>query len=224
MVVCTLANAQKLQAQAIPSGFLDFNAYHDSRNYSVLTYNILAKLPSGLQYFSLTNYQGSENNSELSTFYSEHNLRYPVAQASPLDATYQYILRSGIDNDKHRLGARLRLNDVKKLKNKLKAWRISYSVNPMFLEFGVASKPRYVAVVEHVYHFQIVKKHLYLAGFADQNFITTSSGFKTEWVTEHQIGARIMQGLFAVVEYRINEFDNNPTGIGFGVEYKIKFE
>ena len=205
------------------SGFLDFNAYYDSRNYAVLTYNLFAKLPSGIQYFSLTNYQGSENNSDLSVYYSEHNLRYPMLKDIPIDATYQYVGRTGLKNDKHRLGIRLRLHGIKHLKNKFNQWRIKYSVNPMFVEFGTANEPKYATIIEHVYHVKFFKNYLYLAGFADQNFISTSSGIETSWVTEHQLGFRIKNEFYAVLEYRINEFDSQPTGLGIGIEYKVKF-
>lgn len=205
------------------SGFIDFNAYYDTRDYSVLTYNILANLPHRIQYFSLTNFQGNEKNSDVAGFYAEHNLRYALGEQSPLDATVQYVTRSGSKNDNIRFGARLSFHKLKMFSSKMKKWKVSYSINPMFLEYGVSQIPKYATVIEHVYKILMLNNRMYIGGFADQNFVTINGSTKTFWVTEHQLGYRLIDQLYLVAEYRVNEFQNKNTGLGFGVEYKIKF-
>ena len=88
---------------------MDFNGYYDTREFSVLTINMKANFPNRFQYFSLTNYEGQSTTSDIGNLYSEHNLRYPVSRKLPLDYTFQYVLRSGLDNDDILLGFRWRL-------------------------------------------------------------------------------------------------------------------
>lgn len=221
-----LLTSSSLIAQSAnkPTGFIDFNGYYDTRNYSVLTYNILANWPNRVQYFSLTNIQGSQANAELSNYYAEHNIRFAVSEASPFDATVQYVMKSGENNDKIRLGVRWRMNNFKALSDIMKKWNFTYSFNPMFIEYGVGSDPNYFATIEHVYCVKFLKNKFYLAGFADQNFIDISDGLKTNWVTEHQLGYNLYNNFYVVAEYRINEYQKDQeTGIGLGVEYKIQF-
>jgi hypothetical protein len=214
----------KAQSTKKVSGFLDFNGYYDSRDYTVFTYNILAKLPHRLEYFSLTNYQGSESNSDVNNFYAEHNIRFGLVDSKPLDATMQYVIRSGIKNDKQRLGIRWRIHHTKLLKSAMEKCRFSYSINPMFVEFGVGNMPKFMNTIEHVYNIQLIPNRLYLGGFADQNMISVDSKIIANWVSEHQLGYRLIDQFFAVVEYRINEYERpQSTGLGFGVEYKIVY-
>ncbi len=59
-------------------GLIDINGYYDTREFTVLTINLLASLPWRLQYFSLTNYSNpieSDTAQDLENFYSEQNLR-----------------------------------------------------------------------------------------------------------------------------------------------------
>lgn len=62
--------------------FSDFNAYYDTRSFSVLTIN------------------------DLGAFYSEQNLRYAVHESVPLDLTIQWVTRSPGGNDALRFGVR----------------------------------------------------------------------------------------------------------------------
>ena len=119
--VLLLVSAHSLTAQKTVvfekeeiSGFIDFNGYYDTREFSVLTYNILANM-NRFQYFSLTNYQSEKGSFDLESTYAEHNLRWRLSKTSPLDLTVQYVLRGGADNDDYRLGIRARLNSIAKL-------------------------------------------------------------------------------------------------------------
>ena len=219
---------QKVEASKV-SGFIDFNGYYDTREFSVLTYNILVNMPKRLQYFSLTNYQSSSKSADLNSNFAEHNLRWAIGNNIPLDLTVQYVLRNGDNNDDVRLGFRWRASQTKGLKKLFKKLNMSYSMNPMLVQFRKRNATKYATQIEHVYAFliapQIFRKRLYLGGFADQNIVYTGNGgVSFKWVSEHQLGFRIVNRLFAVLEYRINDYflaDN--YGLGYGLEYKILF-
>ena len=84
-------------------------------------------------------------------------------------------------------------------------------------------------IIEHVYRINIAKKKLdrriYISGFIDQNFnYNGRGGLSFKWVTEHQLGVRIIDELYAILEYRINDFyPKDNYGLGYGLEYKIIF-
>ncbi len=206
------------------TGFIDFNMYYDTRDFNVMTINILAKLPNRFQYFSLTNYLGADQSVDLASFYSEQNLRWQIKKMSSLDLTLQYVMRQGKANDDFRFGVRWRLSDTPKLKGIFSKLNMSYSLNPMFFQFRANAHTKYMTQVEHVYRIKLYKDWIYLGGFADQNFVYSNGKVAFKWVTEHQLGTRIVDQLYVVVEFRINDFlESDNTGLGIGLEYVIKF-
>ena len=220
------------QEKSLPhknSGFIDVNGYYDTRDFSVLTINLFAALPNRLQYFSLTNYTNNQNSPDLEGFYAEHNLRWGINKDLPLDLTYQYVLRQGEKNDDHRFGLRWRLHNTGVLKGLFSKLNMSYTFNPMFLQLRSKTKVEYMTIIEHAYKINVLPRkfnnRVYLAGFADQNFkYNKDDKVSFEWVTEHQLGIRLIEELYAVAEYRINTFlPANNYGMGYGLEYKIVF-
>lgn len=223
-------------------GFLDFNGYYDSREFSVMTLNILAKLPNRFQYFSLTNYVGNSDTaigntdkaSELHTFYTEQNLRWGIKEGLPFDLTAQWVIRNSSVNDDLRLGIRWRLSNTPKIETVFKKLNMFYSVNFHLVQFRIHSETEFMTQIEHVYKIMVfpklLNKRLYISGFADQNIVDVldDSGKKTgtslKWVTEHQLGINLIDQLYLVAEYRINDFlPYGNSGIGYGLEYKIVF-
>ena len=225
----TVTSQSDKKASSRISGFVDFNFYYDTRDFSVLTYNILANLPKRFQYFSLTNYQSTNSSFDLNSFYAEHNLRWALHKNKPVDLTLQYVMRGGEDNDDFRLGFRWRDNASKKLSSFFKKLNASYSINPMFIQFRRNTAIKYMSIIEHVYRINIAPKKLdrriYIGGFVDQNFVYNGNGgLSFKWVTEHQLGLRIIDELYAILEYRINDFyAKDNYGFGYGLEYKIIF-
>ena len=210
------------------SGFLDFNGYYDSREFSTITINALVNLPQRFQYFSLTNFQGTDKTSDLSTYYTEQNIRWNLKNNSPIDLTMQWVSRANSNNDNLRLGIRWRLNNTKKIKSFFEKLNLSYSVNFHLLQFTSKSQSNLLPQIEHVYRISlfpsIFKNRIYIGGFADQNINYQDNGkLSFNWVSEHQIGYNIFNSLFIVLEYRINDFlPNNNEGLGYGLEYNIK--
>lgn len=206
------------------TGFVDFNMYYDSREFNVMTINILGRLPNRFQYFSLTNYLGADESLDLANFYSEQNIRWQITKKSPLDLTLQYVMRQGSSNDDFRIGMRWRLSDTPKFQGFFKKLNMSYSVNPMVFQLRAHSETKYMTQIEHVYRIRIHKDRIYLGGFADQNFIYNNGKVAFKWVTEHQLGARIIDQLYVVAEFKINDFlASDNTGLGLGLEYVIRF-
>lgn len=232
ILLCAVINSglySQEKKQYKTSGFIDFNGYYDTRSYSVMTINMLARLPRRFQYFSLTNYEGPSHSSELGSFYSEQNIRWAISDNVPLDLTYQYIMRQGARNDDHRFGVRWKASKASKLSGIFEKINMFYSVNPMFIQFRERWQTKYMTLIEHVYKIKLLKEKLgdriYIGGFADQNFVYNDNRLSFEWVTEHQLGVRLVSQLFAVAEYRINTFlPSDKTGWGFGFEYKIVFK
>jgi len=230
IVLCYSLKAQEAEEKmkANITGFVDFNGYYDTRDFSVLTYNILVNM-NRFQYFSLTNYESDKGSFDLETTYAEHNLRWKLSKTSPLDLTMQYVLRGGPNNDDYRFGLRARLNSIPKINSFFKKLNMSYSINPMFIQFRRDSKTKYMTIIEHVYRINIAPKRLnnrlYVGGFIDQNFsYLDNGGVAFKYVSEHQLGVRLIDQFYAVLEFRINDFlaDEN-YGLGYGLEYKIVF-
>ena len=230
LFVLLFSGLLQFKATAQNKGFMDFNGYYDTREFSVLTLNLLAKLPNRIQYFSLTNYQGPSKSSDLSNFYSEQNLRWGVSKDSPIDATIQYVIRNKTMNDDLRFGFRWRLHNTSIIDSFFHKMNMTYSVNPMLVQLREKTSTKILTLVEHVYNINILPRlfndRMYLGGFADHNMQKTTNGkIRHNWVTEHQLGFRIIDQLYIISEYRINTFLQNKqqNGLGYGFEYKIKF-
>lgn len=197
------------------SGFMDFNAYYDNREFSVFTINYLANMRQGFQYFSFINYQGYTSNSDVQTFYSEHNLRKTINDYFQLN--YQLVLRPGEKNDNHRIAPRLILSNTRS--NKDKKIKIKYAVGPMVLDLVDGEKLKFMTQIEHAY-FIGLPGNWYLNGFLDHNLVKDG---KDGVVMEHQVGKELYSCFYAVIEYRLNTYMTEQQGIGFGLEYKMKF-
>ena len=139
------------------AGFIDFNYYYDIEAHTVLTVNILGKLPHGFHYFSLTNYPSPFNDDTLlndaDIFYTEQNLRWKIPK-TPLDLTAQWNLRNGNKNDRLRVGTRWLAASTPGLEKLFKALGGFYSLNFHLYQFD--HEDNYVFHLEHVYRIQAI--------------------------------------------------------------------
>ncbi len=227
-ILCGSVNAQEAPKKKKITGFADFNGYYDTRQFSVLTINLLANLPYRFQYFSLTNFQSPKRSFDLESFYSEQNLRWGVHKKIPLEVTFQYVLRQGVDNDDFRFGLKWNVHKTPVLDSAFHKIHFRYSINPMFFQFRSNTKPAYMTIIEHVYRLNIapgpLNNRLYIGGFADQNFVYSNGKVSLRWVSEHQRGIRLVSQLYAVAEFRVNTFQpEEQLGLGYGLEYKVIF-
>ncbi|MFT4560048.1 MAG: hypothetical protein ACI92S_005445 [Planctomycetaceae bacterium] len=211
------------------TGFLDFNYYGDTRNFSVLTVNAGAKLPYDFEYFQFVNYTsqlGNESALENWTdFFTEIHLRRPIAKDSEwfkhLDWTVMWADGSG-PQEVGRLGVRWRFQDTPGpigsfFRDTLK---LNYSLNFHFLEDDGSGWQ-----MEHVYRRSFLDGLVYVGGFADHNVNGTADS--SDWVSETQVGVKLLGNFYAVAEYRYFSFANSSRfkqGVGIGVEYAIRFQ
>ena len=213
-------------------GFIDLNVYpylSDVSNDSTVTVNIGAKLANRFSYFSLTNFSNKEFENELSGFdnvYTEQNLRWQVTEQSPLDLTVQLNFRSGANNDRHRLGVRWRLNDTSALKSFFESINLQWSMNLHALQKD--DVPADVWQMEHAFRmtFPYISDRLYLAGFVDHTFNEDLPNNipNNPMVAEAQLGYRMVDNLYLISEYRVNQYrrsDVNNVALGF--EYIVKW-
>ncbi len=216
-------------------GFVDINVYpylSDVDNDNTITLNIGAKLNNRFSYFSLTNFgneKGEAELAEINTFYTEQNVRWQISEKSPIDLTLQMNFRSDDDNDRQRLGFRWRINDTQVFNNLFKAINLSWSINFHVKQFD--SVPENVWQMEHVFRmtFPAIDKRLYLSGFIDHTFNENNEGLvgnvpKNPVVGEIQLGYRVIENLFFITEFRVNEYRRSDVNnMAVGLEYLIKW-
>jgi hypothetical protein len=211
------------------TGFLDFNYYGDTRNFNVLTINAGAKLPYDFEYFQFVNYTskfGNESALENWTdFFTEIHLRRPIAKDSEwlkhLDWTVMWA-DGGRPQEVGRLGVRWRFQDTpgpigEFFRDTLK---LNYS-----LTFHAVEDDGSGWQMEHVYRRNFLDGLVYVGGFADHNVNGTADS--SDWVSETQVGVKLLGNFYAVAEYRYFSFANASRfkqGVGIGVEYAIRFQ
>ncbi len=225
-----------MQANAVTQntkgGFVDLNVYpylSDVEADSVATINIAANLENRFSYFSLTNFINQPATDELQDttgYYTEQNIRWQIADQSPLDLTAQFNFRTGQDNDRHRLGFRWRMADTEWLKEYFAAVYLSWSMN--FHLYQWDSEPGHVWQIEHSFRmtFPYVSDRLYLAGFIDHTFNQDlpDSYPASPVVWETQLGYEVFENFFAIAEYRVNQYNRQDVNnVAVGVEYLMKW-
>ncbi|HEY8944181.1 MAG TPA: hypothetical protein VIM73_07960 [Polyangiaceae bacterium] len=212
-------------------GFLDFNAYpylSEVKSDSVFTLNAAAKLPYGFSYFSLTNIMNQDGASpfqDTNGFYTEQNLRWSFPAPVPLDLTFQYNMRGGLDNDRWRFGFRWRADATPGLDAVMKAIAFSYSIN--FHVLQIDDDDGYVWQMEHVARLDTpyLDRRVYVAGFMDHTFNQGYDGIpENPIVLEVQGGLRAIDELYAIAEYRVNQYRvANESNLALGAEYVVKW-
>ena len=219
--------AQQEQQSAPPfqnHGFIDVNGYYDTRSYTDLTINALVNMNHRFQYFSLCVFTGSENNNntDVERFISEQNIRWKIKKGSPIDISVQYVIKSNPRNDALRVGIKWHITKMEGVLAFFEKLNFDYFLNTFPVEIGYDNTGDYKGQFEHVYRIGLLKNHAYLSGFADQNMLLNNKNIETNWVTEHQLGIRLIKDFYAIVEYRRNDYVDS-SGFGFGLEYKIIF-
>lgn len=211
------------------SGFIDFNGYYDTREYGEMTINALGNLKNGFQYFSLTNYTSADASADFSGYYSEQNLRWTPSSKKPFALTAQWVIKGNQNNDNLRLGAIWKVSKTNLFASAFKKINLFYFVNFHLLQFQNKVDVVGFSQIEHVYKFRLLPKtlnnRLYLGGFADQTFVYQDNGnVSFQWVSEHQLGFRVIDQFYLVSEFRINDYRASDNyGLGYGVEYKLIF-
>ncbi|MDG2166794.1 MAG: hypothetical protein P8L44_02565 [Opitutales bacterium] len=231
-IFVTAASLSAARAEPVTSGFVDLNYYpvlSDVDQDTFLTVNALVNLPARLQYFSFTNLAGNDSRNPFSSnnqYYTEQNLRWKISPDSPLDLTAQWNLRSGSENDRLRLGFRWRLNNTSQLQDFFESIHLAYSINFHAIQFDHESP--YVWQMEHVARMTLPywTDRLYLSGFIDHtiNGEVPDGAPSAPIVLEAQAGYRLFSQLYAVAEYRINEYRrNDEDNLAIGLQYRFSW-
>jgi len=228
-LVITLLLSQVVFADTAPpkkvSGFVEFNLYpYDTRDRTVLTINTFLKLLAGFNYFGFVNYSSPINtssNEELDSFYTEQNLNWHLPSGLPFQVSAQWAIISGANNDILRFGMGWIVSATPIFKEIFNFLNVFYRVDAFPAQIDSLSGFNWQ--IQHVYVIHVLPKLLdkrvYMAGFADHDIGPSGSIF----VTETQLGLRIVDQFYAVTEYRHDEFLEEENSVGFGGEYKVGF-
>lgn len=215
--------AASASAAQPPPPVLDLNYYYDTRDFRVFTLNAFSPLPRGFEYFSFVNYFSSVGTtpSDADSYFTEQHLRWRPPWDLPIDAAGQWVSASGKRNEILRLGARWRVSQTPGAGALFKALGMVYTLTPYPLQADF--NPNYNYQLEHFWRMQLLPgtfpDRAYLFGFADHNL----GRGKPLWVTETQLGVRLVDRFFAVAEFRHNGFmPRRRDGWGFGLEYEIR--
>lgn len=214
-------------------GFIDVNAYYDTRHASTITINYLALLSKRLSYFSFVNFQQSapgdvQHLNAFDFFYTEHNLTYTPFKKIPIDVNVQLVMLSLPNSTKLRFAPSWRIHDTPVIDKFFKSINLKWGINFHVVQLGYNFPLNdFTWQMEHFYKLDIAPKllnnRLYISGFADH---TMGGPIAKGLVMEHQAGLRLFDNFYAVAEYR--HFSYFPTqyrnGWGLGLEYLVVFK
>jgi hypothetical protein len=214
-------------------GFMDANAYYDTRDASTISINYLALLNKRLSYFAFVNFQQGApgkvpNIWNFDFFYSEHNLTYTPFLKIPIDINAQMVMVSLPNSTKFRFAPSLRVHDIWGIKNFFKKINLRYGINFHVVQFGNEFPlDDFDWQMEHFYRWDILpkltKNRIYISGFTDHTF---GGPMSAGVVGEHQLGIRLFDQFYAVAEYRYFSYfpDQYKEGVGLGLEYCVLFK
>ena len=206
-----------------------FNFYPyltDVKSDSDFTINTLVPLPARFSYFSFVNFGGVFHSGSARFQITEQNLRWQVAEKLPVDLVLQDTIRNGRDNDTIHVGARWRLSNTQGLNSFFNAIHLNYSVHIFPKRFDQRDVGGWQISHAYVMTFPYISNRLYFSGFLDHNINERSlaGGTRDNIVSENQFGIRLVEKVYAVMEFRINDYRrSDTTNLGFGIEIKTNW-
>jgi len=228
VLLCQLLSNNAAAQQRRPAQF-SFNFYpylSDVKSDSDFTVSALVPLPGRFSYFSFINFNETISNGDSNFMLTEQNLNWQVSEKLPLDLVAQDIIRKGHDNDTIHLGIRWRLNSTPLLAAFFKAINLSYAIQ--IFPLRIDERDVGGMQISHAYQmtFPYISERLYLGGFIDHNINESARPGQTRdnIVSETQFGVRLYKQLYAVAEYRINDYRRSDnTNLGAGLEIKTSW-
>ena len=214
------------QAQERRPAQVAFNFYpylSDVKSDSDFTITTLVPLPSRFSYFSFINFNETISTGDSNFMLTEQNLIWQVSEKLPLDLVAQDIIRKGHNNDTIHLGVRWRLNNTPALAAFFKAINLNYALQIFPTRIDQRDVGGWQISQTYQLSFPYISDRLYLSGFLDHNIDETSRPGLTRdnVVSETQFGVRLYRQLYAVAEYRINDYRRSDT-TNFGAGFEIK--
>jgi len=209
------------------SGIFDFNLYpylSDADNDTFFTLNIAAKFEDRFTYFGFINLSDDNGQYDADRYYSEQSIQWKINEDSPLDLTLQLNFRTGHHNNRQRLGIRWRLNDTSWMEDFFKSINLRYTINLHAIQFDHQDAD--IWQLEHAFmmRFPGISEKLYLAGFMDHTFNEDLPSIFPDApiVGEAQLGYEVLDNLFIILEYRVNEYRRSQvSNVAAGIEYKV---
>jgi len=203
-----------------------FNSYPvlgDVNSDSDFTVNTFAPLPKRFSYFSFFNFGGVLHTGDARFQITEQNLRWQLAEGNPLDLVVQDTIRKGANNDTIHIGVRWRLNNTSWLNDFFSSVNLIYSIHVFPVRFDQRDVGGWQLSHAYTMTFPYISDRLYFSGFLDHNIreSTIPREKRDNIVSENQFGIRIFKKLYAVAEFRVNEYRrSNTTNFGLGLELK----
>jgi hypothetical protein len=226
------------EAHPLPAQ-IDFNSYFDTRNYTTLTVNAFAALPYYFSYFSFVDWDTAappaafpRDLGDANQAYTEQNLTWGDRYSWPVELHLQWALGTNpFVQDRLRAGLRFGVPLGWALGATLRDAGFDVLTLTYFpAVIRLASPPAaegYESQLALFYRFVPFRdawhRRLYLAGWADLDVLTEDPR-QTRFMTEHQLGLRLLGGLHAVAEYRHTPFavPENQNGVALGLQYWLK--
>jgi hypothetical protein len=185
------------------------------------------RLPARFSYFSFMNFRGAATDGDFEFSRSEQNLRWSVFESLPIDLNLQAILINGAD-DIVQLGIGWRVHSTPGLSDFFRRNGLVYRVTWQFKRFTDSGDDS-AWQLEHFFKWTVpgINRRLYLSGFIDQTFdLNLPDAFPSvPMLIEIQGGVRLFGEIYAVAEYRSNDFRlGDETNLAVGIEYKFLFD
>jgi hypothetical protein len=221
-----VSQAKAQDGGGLPNWRMDVSLYPYQRsvdNDVDFTTTINASLPGRFSYFGYVNVSGAVTDGNAVFVRSEQNLRFAVADKLPIDLSFQGVLARGDGNDFYQLGLGWRVHDTPGLRDFFKRIKLFYRMTVQFKRFEFDDSDAWQS--EHFFRMNLTER-LYLSGFVDQTYGLDTSGAlpSTPVVAEVQLGMRLFDRLYAITEYRKNEFRiGNEENLAAGIEYKFRW-
>lgn len=226
LIAMPLLAADKLPAKKIAIDVSLYPYLDRVRDDTDLTVTINAPLPGRFSYFSFVNIRGVAGDGRVAFNRSEQNLRWALSENSPIDLNFQALLLDGGGNDFSQLGISWRVSDTRFLLGFFDRLNWTYRLTFHLKRFSSGDSDAWQ--MEHFFRmtFPGISERLYLIGFLDQTFALNgpASFPRRPIVSEVQLGIRMVDHLYAVTEYRINEFRvSERHNLAVGIEYKFRW-
>ena len=203
-----------------------FNVYPyltDVKSDSDLTLTAFVPLPARFSYFSFANFGGLFHSGSIRFQITEQNLIWEIANNVPIDFVVQDTIRNGHDNDTIHMGVRWRLNNTEVLNTFFNAIHLNYRIQFFPKRFDQRDVGGWQISHAYTMTFPYISDRLYFSGFFDHNINEQSitGGKRDNIVSENQFGIRFFKRVYAVAEYRINQYRRpDTTNFGMGIELK----
>ena len=208
-------------------GSLNFNFYpylSQVTSDADFTLNAAATLPAGLSYASFVNFTGVFRDTGMQMQNSEQNLRWAFSPRIPFDAAVQAQIGPKNGDDTWQVGPRWRINDTPFLRGIFAALHVSWNVT-FFQRFDNAEGS--VRQISNNYRvsFPYLSDRLYLSGYLDRGIHHGGRRGRVHLDnTETQLGVRLVGNVYAIAEYRRNEYRaTDRDNLAVGLEFKSRW-